>query len=191
MGKKKSKQNKQRINAVVRSTTGPEQPDRLGDFLAYVRVVMFFIAAVFLLYKYTNVFDYMGLVSRVDPAEKYVEQAERDRLEIIAQCELYKEYLSREVRTDLLLASKFVHRMFRKYLSLGEYNEYAMLEYDAEYRKRTVDEFRRVWYYLEKVKREMTPKEKADFQEVMKVLDRVNIELKEIKSKMLPNPKKE
>ena len=184
MGKKNNNQSRS-VVVIVRRPPEPEKTDRLKEFLSYVRVGMFFLLGLFLLYKYTNVFDYWGRFFNLtrDPVEKYVEQAERERLAIIAQCEYYKKDLSQEVRTDLFIASKFIHRIFKKYLSFEEYNHYAWLEYDSQYRIRTVDEVRVVWYYFEKVKREMTPGEKEELRENMTVTDRISIELKEIKSK--------
>jgi len=185
MGKKISKQSKKTIVVIVRRPPEPEKTDRLKEFLSYVRVGMFFLLGMFVLYKYTNVFDYWGRFFNLtrDPVEEYVEQAERERLAIIAECELYKKDLSQEVRTDLFIATKFIHRIFKKYLSFEEYNHYAWLEYDSQFRIRTVDEVRFAWYYLEKVKKEMTPGEKEELSENMKVIDRVSIELKKIKSK--------
>ncbi len=178
---------KKHVLIIARKHSKQEKKSILKEVLSVAPIVVFFLALVVVTYKYTNAFEIWERILFGDPTEKYIEQAETDRISLLSQVELNKKELSREVRLDLLIETNQLNKIFKKYLSPEEYNLYLWCQYSSQFRKRTRDEILTLFYLHEKVMKEMTAEEKETVNKALKILKRIKSELKEIQARKQEN----
>ncbi len=179
MSKKKKNQGK-KVVLILRETPEPLKKRRFKDVLFFASLVMFFLITWAILYQYTDVFEYWERVFFGDPTTKYIEMEVKKTFALKQQYMSNKDELSREVRLDLLIATKRFNKILKKYLSPRQYNIFLMLDYIGQYRMYTKNEGLYLWYLYEIALNQVTSDEKELIEEDREVINRMKAEFKKI-----------